>query len=251
MSGGLTTLSRMGIRIPDLPENDRPRERLERVGLMGLSDAELLALVIRTGAKGRSALTLAAELLAQFRSLADLAKAYPEELRHASAIGNAKAAALVAAFELGRRAEISSQPPRRISAPKDIIQAVLPLISDHHREEVFVLVLNAAHRLLRVERFAQGAADRASIPARDVITAVLRHKGIALAMAHTHPSGDPLPSAEDVSVTRDVVSAAKATGVRFIDHIVIAGERWASVQPDISPSWCPRNLRSSDTNESA
>jgi DNA repair protein RadC len=220
----------MAIRIADMVEQDRPRERLARKGVGGLSDAELLALVVRSGAAGRSAVDVGAELLAAFGSLPALAVARPEELARATSIGAAKAAGLVAAFELGRRAATAADARRPIRGPTDIIAAVRTEIGDHRREEAFVIVVNAAHRVIKVERLTTGSADRCLLPPRDVLAVALRHDGLGFAVAHTHPSGDPRPSAEDVGATRSLAEAAKAVGLRFLDHVVIARDAHSSLK---------------------
>jgi DNA repair protein RadC len=198
------------------------------VGLAGLSDAELIALVVRSGGAGKSALHLAAELLAEGGTLERLSRALPEELGRIGSVGAAKAASLAAAFELGRRAAAPAELAAVVKTPEDIVRTALPYVSQPRQEEAFVVVLNASNRVLKVQRLTVGASDHALLPARDVIVTVLRYEGVAFALVHTHPSGDTTPSAPDVQATATVAQAAQATGVRFLDHVIVAGTKWAS-----------------------
>jgi len=220
----------MAIKMADLPPGSRPRERLERNGLGALSDAELLALVVRSGGPGRSALDVATELLARHGSLALLATARVEELARMSSLGHAKASALAAAFELGRRAAACDDFGSPIVTPHDIVRIVIRNLADRRREEVFVVVTNSSAKATRVEHLTTGGIDRSLIPVRDVLAAVLRHDGVGFALAHTHPSGDPTPSEADIRVTENVAQGARPIGLTFLDHIVIAGTKWASLR---------------------
>jgi DNA repair protein RadC len=220
----------VAVRMLDLPPSDRPRERMVRVGLGGLSDAELLALIIRTGTRGRSVLSVASELLSKFGSLAALSVARPEEIQRIASLGEAKASELVAAFEIGRRSATDEELPSRISRPQDIVRAVSPMLLHSAHEEVVLVVANRASRAIKVERLAQGWTDHAHLPTRDALSSALRNGGAAIALAHTHPSGDVRPSPEDVAVTRSIKRAAQLVGLEVIDHVIIANGRWRSLR---------------------
>lgn len=214
----------------DLPEGSRPRERLERSGLGSLSESELLALVVRSGGPGRSALDVATELLAAHGSLSLLATARVEELARMSFLGRAKASSLAAAFELGRRAAFCENFGSSIETPDDIVRIVVRKLTDRRREEVFVVVTSSSAKAIWVEHLSTGGVDRSLIPVRDVLAAVLRHDGVGFALVHTHPSGDPTPSEADVRVTRNVARGAEPIGLTFLDHIVMAGRSWVSLR---------------------
>jgi DNA repair protein RadC len=145
-------------------------------------------------------------------------------------MGEAKAASLAAAFELGRRAAIGGEPTTRVTGPEDLVRAVLPCIGDVRREEAFVLVLDGSNRLLRVERLTSGSADQTLLPAREVVGVALRCDGSAFGVAHTHPSGNTEPSSADVTMTAELVEAARTTGLRFVDHVIVAQKRWMSLR---------------------
>ena len=213
----------------DLPAHDRPRERLARLGSEALAERELLALVLGSGRQGESALDVAAALLAEFGGLAQIARARPEELRRRGGIGAARAAALVAAFRLGRLAADAVDEAPLLRGPEDVAAVALRELGGLRRERVIVLVCDGANRLRHVVTVAEGAIDRSPFPVREILQAVLRHDGKAFAVAHNHPSGDPTPSEADVEATRAIAGAARSVRVRFLDHVVVGGAEWASI----------------------
>jgi DNA repair protein RadC len=221
----------MAIPMTCLPREQRPRERLWALGADALSDAELLALLLRHGRTGESALEMASSLLADHDGVRGLAAVRPEELACRPGFGMAKAATLVAAFQLGRRAADSIQRGHELRGPADVADAARLLLSDSRRERVVVLVCDARNQMRHRVVVAEGAIDRAPVPVRDVLNAVLRHDGRAFAVAHNHPSGDPEPSLADRRATAALMDAATTVGLRFLDHVVVAGDRWASATP--------------------
>lgn len=217
-------------KIADLPAHERPRERLMATGGSALSDRELLALLLGTGgSRGVGAHELAERLLAGFGSLDRLARAHPAELASVSGIGTAKAASLVAAFELANRSGASVTRPQ-IKSTSDIAGLVVPALRGLSRERAIVVVCNRAGRVLARETLTEGTADRTLLPVREILVTVLRHDGQSFAVAHNHPSGDPTPSGTDIEATHRMVEAARAAGLRFLDHVIIAGNRWQRVQ---------------------
>lgn len=175
-------------RIADIPLHDRPRERLLAEGRGALSDRELLALVLGTGGgTGVGAHELADRLLARFGSLDRLARAHPVELTSVSGIGAAKAASLIAAFEMGTRRD-APPPVRRITSTSDIAALVAPKLRHLTRERAMVVVCDRAGKVLAVETVSEGGADRTLLPVREILVAVLRHDGQSFAVAHNHPS---------------------------------------------------------------
>jgi DNA repair protein RadC len=214
--------------IADIPVHERPRERLLRCGLEALTERELLALVLRQGRVGESALDLAASLLGEYGDLSALAGARPEELAQRSGIGEAKAAAVAAAFRLGRLAEDTPGAPV-LRGAADVASNVGSELARLRRERVVVLVCNGANRVRRTVTLTDGSIDRSLLPVRDILNAVLRHDGRAFAVAHNHPSGDPTPSEADRLATVELSAAAKTVGLRFLDHVIVAGDEWRSV----------------------
>lgn len=218
----------MAVLMAAVPPHERPRERLLARGSDALTERELIALVLRNGAKGMSALDLAAELLAEYATLRALAAARPEELAMRPGIGPAKAAALVAAFQLARRAGCEAG-LERLRGPEDLARVASRELDGARRERLLVLVCDAANRVLRTIVVSEGAVDRSSVPVREILNAVLRHDGRSLALAHNHPNGDPEPSDADRRATAEVKAAATVAGLRFLGHVVVAGELWRAI----------------------
>ena len=216
------------IKIRDLPEADRPRERLLRRGPEALSDRELLALVLGAGLTGCDAIELAGELIRECGSLRSLAVADPHLLTQRPGVGPAKAARVAAAFELARRTA-SAGAKRQISRPADVALVAAPYLRGLRRERVVVIVCDSGCRLLRVVTLTEGGADRSLIPVRDVLSAVLAIGGTRFAVAHNHPCGSLGPSAADIRVTARLRDAAETVGLRFAGHVIITEAAWTTV----------------------
>ena len=219
----------MGRPLSTLPTRTRPRERLLAEGREALSDTELLALQLRSGTSGTSACDLAAHLLAEFGSLRALSEASVEELARLPGVGVAKAANLVAGFELGRRLPFEDQSEIRMARASDVAQRAQGCLAGLRRERVIVFVCDQRALLRHEVQLSQGTATRSLIEVREVINAVLRRDGAAFALAHNHPSGDPSPSEADTKITQDVAIAARTVGLRFLGHVVVAGNAWEEV----------------------
>jgi DNA repair protein RadC len=219
----------MTVLMAAVPPHERPRERLLARGAEALNERELLALLLRSGAPGLSALDLAAELLADYGGLIRLASARPEELAARRGIGVAKAATLVAAFHLADRAKVEPAVPVILRAAEDIVVVARREFSRARRERVLVLICDGGNRLLRTVTVSEGSIDRSLVPVREILNAVLRHDGRAFALAHNHPCGDSQPSDADRRSTGAVAAAAKVAGLRFLGHVIVGTENWQSI----------------------
>jgi DNA repair protein RadC len=217
----------MTVKMMDLPADDRPRERLLRRGVGVLSDAELVAIQLGAGHAGASVLQVAQRLLADWNGIAGLSSARPEELARATGVGPAKAARLASAFALaGRTGTTTGKPVLRDSS--DIAREATALIGHSRSEQVVVLVADGASRLRRAEIVATGSAKSCPVPVREIVATVLRHDGVAFAVTHNHPGGDPTPTVADQKATNALSDAARVVGLRFLDHVVVAGGTWRS-----------------------
>jgi DNA repair protein RadC len=218
----------MATVMADLPLHERPRERLLHCGVEALSERELLALIVRHGTAGESALDLATSLLIGCGGLSPLACAGVEELSQRSGVGPTTASAIVAAFRIGRMADVRPV-PRTLRGPQDVANAVSSELARLRRERVVIVICDARNHVIRTVAVAEGSTDRAPFPIREILNAVLRRDGRAFAVAHNHPSGDPTPSDADRRTTDELARAAKIVGLRFLDHVVIADQRWQSI----------------------
>lgn len=210
------------------PEAERPRERMFEKGASALSDAELLALLIRTGNAGRSAVELARQLLGSSGQLRALADRPPAELRR-KGLGPAKAAAIAAAFELGRRA--ASQPEKdrpAFTSSADVYRHFAPSRTGRTREIFEIAILDIKHRLVRRKIITVGTLNLALVHPRDVFRPALAENAAGIVLVHNHPSGDPTPSEEDVKLTRQLGQAGDAVGIRVLDHVILGKDRWFS-----------------------
>ena len=207
----------------------RPRERLFAHGAAPLTNAELLALLLRTGARGRSASQLARLLLAP--GIEALAQYSPSELAAIPGIGPAKAASVLAALELARR--LAARPLQRgdrIGSPEDVHRHFHARLRDAKTEEFHIVLLDARHRVLRSVLTSQGTLTASLVHPREVFRPALREAAAALVLVHNHPSGDPTPSGEDRELTRRLARAGALLGVPVLDHVIVADRGYASLR---------------------
>lgn len=197
------------------------------LGAAALSDAELVAIHLGTGRRGEGVLALAQSLLAEWDGVGGLARADVDELARTPGVGIAKACRLVAAFTLAARVTPLDGIVVRTSA--DIAAVAIPRIGLARTEQVLAILLDGSHRVCRVLTVASGGATSSVVPVREVLSLALRHDAVAIALAHNHPGGSTTPSAEDVAVTDRLRRGAVEVGLRFLDHVVVAGDEWRSI----------------------
>ena len=210
-----------------LPETERPYEKLESCGAASLTDAELVAILIRSGTRTENSLSVAQRLIlqeGQGRGVLFLTDATVEELRRVPGIGRVKALCLKAAVELGRRATRGNGVRRgeRILDPETLTGGVLDEMRLLEREEIWAMLIDVRGRLIRTLRFSSGGIAAAVLLPRDLFRDAVRSGATSLILAHNHPSGDPEPSEEDVNTTSQIREAGELIGVRLLDHIVMA-----------------------------
>jgi len=217
--------------IRDLPQGERPRERLEHYGAQALSNAELLAIILRTGVQGESVLHLASRLLARYGGLLGLARANFSELCAERGLGPAKATQLIAALELGRRLLIASPEERPVvRSPADAASLLMMEMSLLQQEHLRLLLLDTKNRVLGMPTVYIGSLNMSVLRVGEVFREAIRQNCAAVIVAHNHPSGDPTPSPEDVAVTERIVNAGKLLDVEVLDHLVIGQQRYVSMK---------------------
>ena len=215
-------------KITEWPKEERPRERLISHGAQALSDAELLAILIRAGTGGATAVDVAQAVLRDFNSLKNLASRTVQELRHYKGLGDAKAVSLVAAFELGRRASRKESERLQIRSPEDVVQRFQPVLRDLMYEVFLVLLLDSANHLLREVKISEGILNSSLVHPREVFRAAIIEPAASILLLHNHPSGNPEPSSEDLQITRQLTESSKIIGIPVHDHIIIAANSFTS-----------------------
>ena len=212
-------------RIKDLPSRERPRERLAELGPDALSDAELIAILLRTGLQGKSAVDVGAELVHQFRTLSALSQATLGELQTIKGIGRDKAIALQSAFTLARRmaAEIHDAAPK-LDTPGSVADFLREECRPYEVEHFYAIFVNTRRRLIRKVHLTNGTLDAAIVHPRDVFRHAVAANASAVILVHNHPSGDPTPSKADITVTRDLVRAGQLLKIEVLDHVIL-GQR--------------------------
>ena len=217
--------------IKDLPVDSRPRERMAARGPASLSNAELLAIILRTGSREQTALDLASRMLAEDGGLRFLAEATLEELSRFKGVGLAKAAQLKAALELGRR--LASQAPEYrpvIRCPEDAANLVMEEMRYLDRETFRLICLNTKNQVVKVELVSQGSLNSSLVHPREVFKTAISRSAAALILVHNHPSGDPTPSPEDLEITRRLIEVGQLVGIEVLDHIVVGHHRYVSLK---------------------
>jgi len=217
--------------IRQLPASERPRERLRDRGAAALSNSELLAIILRTGTPSENVLALATTALARFNGLPGLARASFGELCVQHGMGEAKAAQVKAALELGRRL-LSAQPEERatVRSPQDIANLLLAEMGLLEQEHLRVVLLNSKNQVLAMPEVYKGSVNTAQVRLSELLREAIREGCPALVVVHNHPSGDPTPSADDIDMTRQLIEAGKLLDIDVLDHIVIGGQGFVSLR---------------------
>lgn len=208
-------------KIHDLPSDQRPREKLTRLGPAALDNAELIALFLATGVRGRSAIEIGRDLLRKFGSMGALGGLSASELAREHGLGIAKASKLAAAFELGARVARESLANDPLDSPERIHERFAPQLAHLPQEHVLVAVVDSRLRHIGTSVVSVGTVNESSAHPREILRPVLSRGGYGFILIHNHPSGDPSPSNSDLQVTRRINEAAELMQLRFLDHIVI------------------------------
>ncbi len=208
-------------RIHDMPEDERPREKMQRHGAAALSDAELLALFFRTGMQGLSAIDIGRLLLKKYGSLTSLSRQSLVEIQKQKGLGPAKAMDLAAAFELGKRLARQEASTRRIDNPEAICDLLGPEMRAEPVEVLKIVLLTTRGTLIAVEELSRGSLVETIAHPREVMRAAIMHSAFGFILVHNHPSGDPSPSAADLAMTRRIRDAAATMQISFFDHLII------------------------------
>ena len=215
--------------IHDLPQEDRPRERLREVGVDNLSIQELLALIIERGKKNQNVLTIAQNLLAHFGNLTKIKETSIEELQKIKGVGFATACKLKAAFKLGEKAQTHHKRyGQKIETPEDVYNLLKTELASKKKEHFKLLSLTSRNRLIAVDNISSGSLNSNIVHPREVFAAAIANRAAVVILTHNHPSGDPEPSEDDLKITKRLVEAGKILGIEVTDHVIVARDKYFS-----------------------
>jgi len=215
--------------VRDLPIEDRPRERLQKVGVDNLSTQELLALIIEKGGRGQTVLTLAQNLLAHFGNLQNIKNASIEELKKVKGIGFATACKIQAAFKLGEKAELHIPKfGEKIKKPETVYNLLRNEIGNKMKENFYILSLTTRNNLISVDKVSTGTLSASLAHPREVFLPAIKNSASTVIIVHNHPSGDTQPSEDDLEITKRLVEAGKILGIDVVDHIIVAKDNYFS-----------------------
>jgi DNA repair protein RadC len=215
-------------KITDWPESERPREKMLLRGVEALSDAELLAIILRTGTGKITAVDLAKTLLKDYDSLHHLCTRSVQDFRMYKGLGNIKALTLVAAFEISRRISQPLIAKESINSPADVVKQMQPLMRDLKVEIFVVCLLDSANHLLRIVKITEGILNSSLVHPREVFKPAIAEPAAGVILVHNHPSGNPEPSADDIQITRQIAESGKIIGIPVHDHIILAVDKYVS-----------------------
>nr|WP_245992564.1 DNA repair protein RadC [Capsulimonas corticalis] len=225
------SINRYSPTIKELPTDERPRERLAKYGAHALSTAELIGVLIRTGNAERSAVSLGEFLLAEFGNVKGIASATLDQLASVKGLGLAKAAEIQAAIEFGHRLALFSDDDRpAIAGPQDVANLIMPELRYIKKETLKSLLLDTKNRVLGIKTVSIGDLSSSIVHPREVFKDAVTSSAASIIVAHNHPSGDPTPSREDITVTKRLMEAGEIMGIELLDHIVIGDGCFVSLK---------------------
>lgn len=221
----------VSLKIMDLPENERPRERLLRYGPDSLSNAELLAIILRTGCKSENIITLSNRILKDSSGLNGLLSMDAEECMKMKGIGKAKASQILALAEISRRFKsYKSGEEYKISSPRDVANLLMEDMRGLKKEYLKIIMLNIKNVILSIKDISIGSLNSSIVHPREVFTEAIKKHSASIILCHNHPSGDPSPSEEDIHVTGRIKECSKILGIDFLDHIIIGNGIYVSLK---------------------
>lgn len=219
--------------VRDLPKNERPRERLIKLGPEALSAQELLAIIIARGVSGKSVMNIAQELLSQFGNIKNVGEATIEQFCQTKGIGPAKAVQILACFQICHRIEnqeIEENKSKKfiISSPKDVVKIAQSIFKNKKKEYFLIFPLDSRNQIMKEKIISIGSLNASIVHPREIFKDAIAHTAVSIILVHNHPSGDPEPSDDDLKITKQLVEAGKILGIEVLDHIIVGQEKYTS-----------------------
>ncbi|MBI2004087.1 DNA repair protein RadC [Candidatus Pacearchaeota archaeon] len=220
------------MKIKDLPEQNRPRERFLKHGPEALSDAELFAIILRTGTINENVVDMSNRLIKEY-TLEKLFDCSLKELQKIKGLGPSKAMQLLAMAELGKRYSQSKNPVKKITNAKDVFNYFNERLKNEKQENFYILILNNANNIIKEELISKGVLDAAILHPREVFKPAIKNSASKIILIHNHPSGNPQPSNEDLEITKKLIEAGKLIDIKVLDHVIIGnGSWWSWIEDD-------------------
>jgi DNA repair protein RadC len=230
-SASTSPAQRYSQSLREMPADDRPREKLVKFGPGALTDSELLAILLRVGVSGENVVSLSQRLLKEHGGLTGLSRVPLAELCESRGMGEAKAAQLKAALEIGRRLLLAEPDQRlQVRSPGDLANPLILEMAGLEQEHLKVILLDNKNRVLRMLTVYVGTINSSQVRVAEIFREAIRQNAVNIIVAHNHPSGDPTPSGEDVAVTGELIEAGKLLGIELLDHLVIGHQRFVSLR---------------------
>jgi DNA repair protein RadC len=215
------------MRIKDIPKEGRPRERFVRFGAEALGEAELFAILLRTGSKGENVIDMANRLISEY-GLDKLLECSLKELQEIKGIGPAKAMQILTIAELQKRINQAKMPVKKISCAKDVFDYFHERLKDKKQENFYVLMLNTQNWIIKEELISKGILDAAILHPREVFKPAIKNSASKIILVHNHPSGNPQPSEEDLDITKRLIQIGEDMGIKVLDSIIVGEGKWWS-----------------------
>lgn len=215
------------MKIKDLPEQNRPRERFLERGVEALSDAELFAILLRTGTRGENVIEMSNRLINEY-GLDKLFDCSLKELQEINGIGQSKAMQILAMNEILKRIHLSEKPINKITCAGDVFKLFHDRLKDKKEEHFYVLMLSTKNHIIKEEFVSKGVLDSAIIHPREIFKPAIRHSASRIILVHNHPSGDPSPSEEDLEITKKLIESGKLIDIKVLDHVIVGRDGYYS-----------------------
>jgi len=215
------------MRIKDLPNDSKPRERFVKYGAEALSDAELFAILLRTGTKNENVIEVANKLISEY-GLDKLFECSLKELEKIKGIGPSKAMQILTIAEIQKRINNSKNPVKKISRAEDVFNYFYERLKDEKQENFYILILNNQNNIIKEQLISKGVLDAAILHPREVFKPAIKNSASKIILVHNHPSGNPEPSPEDLDITKQLIDAGKLIDIKILDHVIIGEGKWWS-----------------------